>query len=235
MIDVSDPNHQTEVYYGRPGLYNIDDMTLDLGIRIYPEDKTQVFPDPSLGIGSKITIQRAMPIIVDDAGKITIIRTWQKQVGEVFSEQKIELGDKDKIDPSKDSWLRPNMKIVVTRVAETEIKETETVAYKTISKNDPNMDKGESRVEQAGKNGTKVKTYLVTRENGVEVSRKLTNEEVTAESQDKIIYVGTRVVILGRGNATWYDLISGMTAAHNTLPRYSYVRVTAVNSGKSIV
>jgi uncharacterized protein YabE (DUF348 family) len=210
-------------------------MAADLGIRLYPEDKVQVFPSPEMHLGSQITIKRALPVVVDDAGQIIISRTWTSQVKDFLTEQKIILGEKDRINPDLTTWLRPDLRITITRVAETEIKEEEIIAYKTISKNDPNMDKGQTRVEQAGKNGTKVKTYLVRRENGVEVSRALIKEEITQESQDKIVYVGTRVVVLGQGMATWYDLISGMTAAHNTLPRYSYVRVTAVNSGRSVV
>jgi len=210
-------------------------MTSDLGIRIYNEDKVKVFPAPELHIGSQITIERALPVVVNDAGKITIYRTWATQIKDFLTEQNIILGDQDRIEPDLTSWLRPDLKITITRVAETELKEEETVSYKTVNKNDPNMDKGQTRVEQAGKNGTKIKTYLVRRENGVEVARTLIKEEITQEPQNKIVYVGTRVVVLGRGMATWYNLISGMTAAHNSLPRYSYVRVTAVNSGRSIV
>ena len=235
MVDNSDPNHPVEVYYGSPADYSLADMLSDLGIRVYEQDKTNVFPAPELGLGSKITINRALPVTVDDAGKISINRTWATQIKDFMTEQNILLGDKDKINPDLNTWLRPDMQIAITRVAETELKEEEVIPYKTISKNDPNMDKGQTRVEQAGKNGIKVKTYLVRRENGVEVSRPLEKEETTQEPQDKIVYVGTRVVVLGRGMATWYDQISGMTAAHNTLPRYSYVRVTAVNSGRSIV
>lgn len=235
VVDNSDPAHPIEVYYGKPQFDNLADMTSDLGIRIYNEDKVQIFPDPSLHLGSQITIERALPVTVDDGGKISVNRTWATQIKDFLDEQKIILGDQDRIDPDLTTWLRSDLKITITRVAETELKEEETVPYKTVNKDDPNMDKGQTRVEQTGKNGTKVKIYLVRRENGVEVSRQLIKEEITQEPQNKIVYVGTRVVVLGRGMATWYDLISGMTAAHNTLPRYSYVRVTAVNSGRSIV
>lgn len=235
VVDTSDPAHPIEVYYGRPQFDNLADMTSDLGIRIYNEDKVKLFPDPSLNLGSQITIQRALPVTVEDAGKVTINRTWATQVKDFLTEQKIILGDQDRIDPDLTTWLRPDLRISIIRVDETELKEEETIAYKTVNKNDPNMDKGQTRVEQIGKNGTKVKTYLVRRENGMEVSRKLINEEITVQPQDKIVYIGTRIVVLGRGMATWYDWISGMTAAHNTLPMGSKVRVTAVNSGRSIV
>lgn len=235
VVDISDPNHQTEVYYGRPEFKTLPDMTSDLGIRIYDEDKSQVFPAPELGVGSRITIQRAMPVVIDDAGKITVVRTWQKQLKEIFSEQNIILGEKDIINPDLSTWLRPEMRVTITRVDETELKEEEAIPYRTTTKEDSNMEKGKTIVEKAGKTGVKEKTYLVRRENGQEVSRKLLSEEVKTAPENKIVIVGTKIVVLGRGNASWYDWISGMTAAHNTLPMGSYVRVTAVNSGKSIV
>lgn len=235
VIDTSDPNHPVEVYYGRPEFLSLSDMAFDLGVRIYDEDKIQVFPAPELGLGSKITIQRAMPIVVDDAGVVSIARTWQKQVREFLGDQNIILGDKDRINPDINTWLRSQMRLTITRVAETELKEEESISYKTLTRDDPTMEKGDSKVEKQGKNGLKVKTFLVRRENGVEVSRELLKEEVTLQPENKIVRVGTKIVELGRGTATWYDWISGLTAAHNTLPMGTMVRVTNLNNGKSVV
>ena len=80
VVDVSNPNHPIEAYYGKPQFNNLADMLSDLGIRIYSEDKVKLFPDPSLNLGSQITIERALPVTVDDGGKITINRTWTTQV-----------------------------------------------------------------------------------------------------------------------------------------------------------
>ncbi len=127
VVDSSDPNHPTEVYFGKPEFDNLADMTSDLGIRIYNEDKVKLFPDPSLNLGSQITIQRALPITVEDAGKISITRTWSTQIKDFLSEQKIVLGDQDKISPDLTTWLRSDLRITITRVDETELKEEETV------------------------------------------------------------------------------------------------------------
>lgn len=236
VVDTSDPNHPKEVYFGKSQFNNLSDMLSDLGVRVYPEDKTTIFPNPELNLGSRIEIQRALPITLDDGGKVSIVRTWASQVKDLIQEQKLELGSEDKIAPDETTWLKPDLKITITRVAETELKEEETVAFKTIKKEDPNMERGESRLEQAGKDGKKVKIYLVRRENGVEVSRRLVREEVTIEPENKIVYIGTRVVVLGQGTATWYETPwGGLTAAHNSLPFGTMVRVTAVNSGRSVV
>ncbi|MBI3495298.1 G5 domain-containing protein [Candidatus Berkelbacteria bacterium] len=75
----------------------------------------------------------------------------------------------------------------------------------------------------------------MTRENGKEVSRKKIKEEVVGEPVDEIVVVGTKEVVLGQGTATWYGGVPPLTAAHNTLPFGTKVRVTALNTGKSVV
>lgn len=235
VVDISDPNHPIEIYYGRPEFQDLNSMTADLGITIFKEDKAQTFPIPGMGLGSKITIQRALPVLVDDGGNLHLYRSWKTQIKEFLAEQKIVLGDQDRIDPDLNTWLRPEMKIAIIRVNETELKEEEDIPYKTITKDDPTMEKGQSKVSQVGKTGKKIKTFLVRRENGQEVSRELLGEEVSQKPQDKIIIVGTKIVEIGRGTATWYDLISGNAAAHNTLPKGTMVKVTNLNNGKSVV
>ncbi len=235
VVDSSDPNHPIEVYYGRPEFRDLKSMTADLGITIFAEDKAQIFPEPAIGLGSKITIQRALPVLLDDGGNLHLYRSWQGQIKEFLVEQKIVLGDQDRIEPDLNTWLRPEMKIAIVRVAETELKEEEEILYKTLTKDDSTMEKGQTKISQAGKTGKKIKTFLVRRENGQEVSRELLRDEVSQKPQDKIVIVGTKIVEIGRGTATWYDLISGNTAAHNSLPKGTMVKVTNLNNGKSVV
>lgn len=232
---VDDANHPVEVYLGSSKYRDLKLMAADLNLTIYPEDKVDAFPDPSLGLGSQITIVRATPVLVNDAGQAKIYHTWEKQISGFLTEQKIILGDKDKIEPSSDTWIRWNLNVSITRVAETEIKEQEAIDYKTVKKEDSEMAKGETRVENPGKVGKREKTYLVRRENGQEVSRELIKDEVVEQSEDRVVIYGTKIVELGRGIASWYDWISGNTAAHNSLPMGSTVRVTNVANGKSIV
>lgn len=235
VVDVSDPNHPQEVYYGGANFASLAAMLNDLGIRIYQEDKTEVFPAPEFGFGSRINIKRALPVTIDDGGTISLRRTWQKQIKDFLLEQKIVLGDQDRIEPNQTTWLRPDIKIVITRVAETEITEEDILPFRTITRDAPNLEKGTTEVSQAGRNGLKMKTYLVRRENGQEISRTLIREEIVAKPQDKIVLKGTKIIEIGRGIASWYDWISGLSAAHNTLPMGALVRVTNLENGQSVV
>lgn len=81
-------------------------------------------------------------------------------------------------------------KIVVT--TET-VQEEEVVNFTTTTKEDKSLDKGQRVVDVKGQDGKVVKTYTVTKENGVEVKRELTNTERT-EPTAEVVRVGAKEV-----------------------------------------
>lgn len=224
-----------ETYYGSPVLTDLSSMIADRQIALNFEDEVRYFPDPELGLGSTIKVYRATPITVVDAAKSTAFRTFKKTVKELFEEKGIELADRDRLSPSVETALRPDLKIEIIRVTVSELTTTEAIDFKTITKEDSSLNKGIRNTTQQGKKGTRKKVFEVTRENGKEVSRKKINEEVTVQPVDEIVVVGTKEVILGEGTATWYGGVGALTAAHNTLAFGTRVRVTAVRTGKSVV
>jgi len=247
--------HQVEYHYGSPIFSNVNDMLSNKSVEVFPEDRLSYFPDPTLGIGSKIIIKRANQIIVNDAGRQSVYRTWTNNVADFLSEKNITVGEMDILNHQKDQKFsdiaqeidrkvvardgRENegpivAQIDITRVAVTQIKEYVDINFKTITKEDANLERGVNKVEQDGKKGKKELVYEVRRENGKEVNRKLVSTQVKNDPQDKIIIKGTKVVLYGSGKATWYALISGMTAAHNTLPKGTIVHVVNVANGKSV-
>ncbi|EKD56805.1 MAG: hypothetical protein ACD_58C00084G0001 [uncultured bacterium] len=252
--------HQVEYHYGSPMYYNVDGMLKNQSVETYPEDIISYFPDPTLGIGSQIVIKRANEVMVVDAGKEKTYRTWTNNIAQFLVEKNIEVGEMDIVNPNKDqnfsqlftmndrvvvardgreesvSW-RTNpvvAKIEITRVAVTEVKEYEEINYKTITREDASLERGIIKTEQDGKKGKKELVYEVRRENGAEVNRKLIRTEVVKEPQEKIVIKGTKVVVYGTGKATWYSLIGGNTAAHNTLPKGTIVHVVNLENGKSV-
>lgn len=258
-----------EVYAARLGQGDPYLIVRDNGRELYPEDRVKFFPDPNLGLGSMLSVQRALAVEVNDGGEVKVIRTWTKSVGELLDEQLIEIGEKDQLNPSRetefaslchfddpergrgggeistgslafdqtqarDDIMRQNCKITIIRVIETEVKETEPIAFATKTRNDPEVDKGLTKIEQKGKKGKRAKYYLVRRENGKTVDKKFLRQEVVEEPIDELIILGTKVIVLGEGRATWFGA-PAMTAAHNTLPRGTKVRVVNKANGKAVV
>lgn len=233
-ISTDDSRVIKEYFYARSGLYSQDEIIKDLGVQVYPEDRIYFFPKPELGIGSQVVIERALPISVEDAGKTALYRSFAKIVSDFLTEKNITLGNEDKIDPSLDSGIVRDLLIKIVRVSKTNEEVFEKIAFKTVRRDDPNLEKGKQKVVQEGKEGKRKKTFEIRRENGQEISRKQIGEEVVQEPQNKIISVGTKEVILGEGIATWYDWVKGMTAASNTLPYGTVVVVTNLANGKSV-
>lgn len=209
-------------------------VSQDLGAKPFPEDKFKAFPDIKMNIGSKITLYRAPVIKIKDGKRSKEVRSWQKTVGELFSEQKIEIGKDDKVSFSMDTTTENGMEIAITRVAITTVVEQEVINYTTVKKSNPNVEKGNKKTLQAGSNGTKDKYYLVRREDGDEVSRKLTKTEISLDPTDEIIEVGTKVVVYGSGVASIWKADSGLVAACNFVSKGTKAHVVNNDNGKSV-
>jgi hypothetical protein len=223
-----------EVYLALPGQTDPYQIVRSASRELYDADRVKMFPDPSLGLGSMISVQRALPVAINDGGEAKVIRTWAKKVGDLLGEQSIEVGEKDQLSPNLETSLTPETRITITRVIETEVKETESIPFATKTRNDPELEKGQTRIEQKGKKGKKAKYYLVRRENGKTVDKKFLRDVVIEEPVEELIIIGTKVVVYGEGKATWFGA-PALTAAHNTLPRGTRVRVVNKNNGKEVV
>jgi len=197
------PSGQQETYSGISS--DIDPIKIipDLGVPYYPEDKVSTFPDPKLGFGSTIKIERAPVISVKDGKRSKQYRSWVDTVEELFSEKGIEIGTDDKVSVSLSAQIFDGSTISITRVAITNIVDTKPIDFTVQEKEDPNLDYGKKRVD-AGVKGEKKLTYRVTREDGEEVSRVLLTTEITKQPKTQINYTGTKVTVLSsvRGTAT---------------------------------
>jgi len=133
----------------------------------------------------------------------------------------VELGPMDRVDPDLYVQVTEGMTIVVTRVEETfeTVRHPLPFAHQTVR--NEGMTEGERRLLQAGSNGEVEITYLLTLEDGVEVTRTEVRREVVTEPVDEIVMVGVQgeltsvpisgtVVYLSGGNAWLIREASGL-------------------------
>jgi uncharacterized protein YabE (DUF348 family) len=172
-------------------------IATELGANPNISDRFKAFPDIDMGLGSQISMYRTPEIIIKDGKKTIPVRSWTDTVGDLMAEQRIELLADDKISPSLETTLTPNMEIKITRVAITFADKKQTIAFQTVKKDDDTLDKGKTRIAQAGISGEKILTYEVRREDGTEVSRKLVKTTTSKEPTTEIIMIGTKPVITG--------------------------------------
>src|SRR5699024_9900152 len=69
---------------------------------------------------------------------------------------------------------------------------TEEIEFEEERINDSTLEKGKTKVKQAGQNGEKEVIYEVTYSNGKETSRSIKNEVIAKDPVNKIILIGTK-------------------------------------------
>ncbi|MBT9152048.1 MAG: Cell wall-binding protein YocH [Firmicutes bacterium] len=171
---------------------------------------------PSGDIAEPLFQVRQITIVADGEKKRMAVRG--VSVAEALAEVGLHLGDLDRVEPSLDSPLEAQTVITVTRVTTTEAVEYKRLAFREVRRANTSVNRGVTRVLQAGREGRQAIHYQVTLENGVEVSRTQVRTEVLQPQVDRVVEYGT-VGTLSRGGVVL---------------RYSkviYVTATAYTSG----
>src|SRR5699024_5365793 len=104
----------------------------------------------------------------------------------------ISFDDDDKVKPALDKKAKEDQTIKIVRVETDTDKVEEAVAFDTETREDSSLLKGKEKVVSEGQEGTIVKKYEVTLENGKEVDRELVDEVVKEESKNRVVAVGTK-------------------------------------------
>ena len=88
--------------------------------------------------------------------------------------------------------------IHVTTVAE--VTEVKKVPYGVKVENDSNMLRGQEKVKQAGKDGSKEFKYLLVQENGRQVDKQFISGTVLTKPVNKVVVKGTKLELASRGS-----------------------------------
>jgi uncharacterized protein YabE (DUF348 family) len=172
----------------------VGEMLQETKVPINQYDRISPDKDTKLKKGMKITIKKAIPLTVDDGGTQHKVWTHAKTVQDLLKEQKIEMNALDKVSPALDQPITKDMTISVIRVEQKEIAVEEETSFSVVTKKDPSLPKGKKKVVQNGQKGLVKKYYIVTYENGKEVSRELQRTETVREAVEKIVHVGTKKI-----------------------------------------
>lgn len=198
---------------------------------LLPGKNSVLFP------GVHIFIRKALNLTIEADGKTVHGYALGKTVGEALSENNISLSHLDKVSPTVDSLPQENMDIKITRINIEEKTITEDIDFPIQYKNDPALGWQQQKIDQPGVKGKEDTVYRITYKNGAEISRAALSKTVTQQPTTEIVTQGTYMQ-LGkdeRGQGTWYSYMGGMFAASTTIPKGSYVKVTDMDNGRSIV
>jgi len=180
------------------------------------EDYLNVELDRKLYDGMDIIIRRAVPVKVAFDNKEIETKTASETVRELLDKLNIEYDGDDKVTPGLDEEITSNLGITVIKVEEKFEIHKEEIPYKTVTKNNSDLEKGKSKVLQDGKAGVKeIKTKLVY-EDGVVIAEEVIDEYVVQESIEKVVENGTKdLLVSSRGNLTYKRSLTMKSTAYD--------------------
>ena len=207
--------------------------------RLELQENEYVFPagDTIISPAMKIFITRSHEISVRVDGDTKKYRVQATTIGEALNETGILLDEDDIVRPGKEIFAEREIMISVTRVAITEETVERSVAFEKKVNEDDALSWRKMTVTQRGEKGMDRLVYRVSTYDGKEVNRKLVRTERVKDPVTEIVTQGTYVK-LGKshtGGASWYAWTGTMAAANPWLPKGSYVKVTNLDNGKSVI
>lgn len=156
-------------------------------------DRLSMLMEDELYDEARLVIRKGRNFTLNIDGNIEIITTTKKTVRDAFEEAGISISDSDRVEPSLDSNIEPNMNIAVYRVLNETVTEETEIPYKTNKISDSSLAKGTTKVKVQGKNGLKRTVYSIVKENGVETNREIVEETIVREPVTHEVLVGTKV------------------------------------------
>ncbi len=188
--------------------------------------------------GQTIEIRKPVDVTLLDGGEEPrSLKTQAVTIGDLLAEQKLALAPTDRVTPTLSSFLGEGMKINIDRIVDLEVTELNEIPYSIGLEYDPETLYGREAVLVPGKLGQKQQSFLITYKNGVEVKRKLLREKILEAPSAEVRKFGTKIEVeeVREGRASWYAYKKCMCAAHPFYDKGRYVRVTSLNSGKTII
>lgn len=137
--------------------------------------------DATLEAGKRVVETAGVDGYVDDVYEVVL------ENGVEVSRAKVD----SKTQAAQDEVVRVGTKTIVRETKQEKV--TTTIPFETKYVDTEELEEGQTRDKQAGKDGSKVETFEVITEDGVEVSRKSVNVETTP-AVDHIIERGTKKV-----------------------------------------
>ena len=219
-------DYQVNIYRARPVFvtdgttrvkvmspYQVPDrIAKDAGIAMYPEDTATLKPSSDFvgdGAGLQMSINRAIPIVLDLYSKKTEVRTQGKTVGEMLKEKGIVLGLNGRVSVPRSTVITAGMEVRVWQEGKRTITVDRPVAFAKQQIFDADRLLGYEVVSVPGVEGVEALTYEIEVRDGVEISRTQIASIVTKQAVKQVEVVGIKLgpnaLTKAKGAQMWTD------------------------------
>ncbi len=138
-----------------------------------------------------ITLRSPKQVTIRHDGTISTVTTTAANVGQVLAGAGVKLGAQDWLSVRPQSAPVQGERIVLTRVRNATVVETEPVAYATQRQSDPSLPYGLTQVVQPGRAGSLQVTYALTYTDGRLTQKRSLGTRQLAGPVAAVVHVGT--------------------------------------------
>lgn len=147
---------------------------------------------PVNGMNLDVRVPKTVTL-VDGANPPRPVTTTALNVNEFLGQNGLALGPTDTITPGNADTLTGGSTITVTRNTVTQVTETRPVAPPMRTVDDPDLEEGQTRVEEPGQAGEEIVTWSVSATNGKETGRtQVGPTQVTRQPVGGVVHRGTK-------------------------------------------
>ncbi|MEA4826751.1 MAG: ubiquitin-like domain-containing protein [Clostridium sp.] len=185
---------------------SVEDILKKNNIALGPKDIVEPDLKSKIKSGDTIKIEKAVNVQLEIDGQTKTVLTNADSVDQMLAEERIQLGEEDKILPAKGEKIKEGLKIAITRMNTKVEKKIEPIEFATEVKKDPDLKEGHKKVVQEGTTGQKEVNIKVVYKDGKEISREVVNEKVVKKPTNKVVAMGTlKTMKLSRGGEINYS------------------------------
>ncbi len=169
---------------------NVDELLQEVSISLHPRDRITPHGSALLNPRTHIDIKKAFPVFVIADNSIAEIWTPMITVGELLSEEGYRLGPYDRIEPEGLEQVFNMVQVKIIRVEKVYETEKKTLPYEDLTRGNPSLDRGFSRVVSEGQTGLKEELVEITFEDGDEVNRIVVQSSVLENPVNRVVELG---------------------------------------------
>ncbi|MGD0621879.1 MAG: 3D domain-containing protein [Thermacetogeniaceae bacterium] len=226
---------------GQPMLHRslyrtVGSVLAEAGVELGPKDAVQPDPGATVTRGMVITVNRAVCVIVKADGRTMMVQTPKVPVRDVLQAAGIAVGPLDRVSIPLADVVAEGTVITINRIAQRVVIERYQLPALVERIDDPQMERGESRLVRAGTPGEAERQVEVTFVNGRPTGRVLLSNLVMRNPVSRLIAMGTVSVVSRGGNtirfrnaidvlATAYSFENGRYTCTGQLVHFGVVAV----------
>lgn len=148
--------------------------------------------DTKIEDNMNIIIKTPKPYVLAIGDKKTEIQSGFEKVKDILKDKNIKLNGKDYTNPGLEEVVAENTEIEIYKINEVVEEVEKPIPYETLVKQNGNMDIGQEKTSQKGKNGLKSIKINKTYENDKLIEENIIDEKIVKEPVPTIVEKGTK-------------------------------------------